>query len=212
MSLALNPDDKSSQLDEMKKRWKKKKKFWPEIAIFDRIHPGDRIFVGTGCGEPQHLVGALKRYVNKRPGSLTGAEMIHVWTLGIAPCAEEQFRENFRLNSFFVGSRSRGAIKRGAADYTPIFLSEVAALFRKGAIPIDVALVQTSPPDRHGLMNEERDIDILIEFEGIRSHLDFAHLKNELEDAVNRRVDLLTCKSLHARLKDRILAEQIPIL
>ncbi|AET65194.1 nucleotidyltransferase family protein [Methanothrix harundinacea] len=61
-------------------------------------------------------------------------------------------------------------------------------------------------------MDEESDIDILIEFEGIRSHLDFAHLKNELEDAVNRRVDLLTCKSLHARLKDRILAEQIPIL
>ena len=158
------------------------------------------------------LVGALKSYVEKRPNSLFGAEMIHVWTLGIAPCAEEKFRENFRLNSFFVGSRSRGAINRGDADYTPIFLSEVPALFRKGAIPIDVALVQTSPPDSHDLMNEESDIAILIEFDGRRSLLDLAHLKNELEDATNGRVDVLTYKSLHPRLKDRILAEQVPIL
>ncbi len=63
-----------------------------------------------------------------------------------------------------------------------------------------------------GEMEEESDIDILIEFEGRRSLLDLAHLKNELEDAVNRRVDLLTYKSLHPRLKDRILAEQVPIL
>ena len=48
----MNPDDTSSELDEMKKRWKKK--FWPENAIFEEIHPGNRIFVGTGCGEPQH--------------------------------------------------------------------------------------------------------------------------------------------------------------
>ena len=61
-------------------------------------------------------------------------------------------------------------------------------------------------------MNEDSDIDILIEFEGKKSLLDLSHLKNELEDAVNRRVDLLTYKSLHPRLKDRILAEQVPIL
>ena len=157
--MALYPDDNRSELEAMKKRWPKK--FWPETAIFEKIHPGDRIFVGTGCGEPQHLVGALKRYVEKRPNSLTGAEMIHVWTLGIAPCAEEQFRENFRLNSFFVGSRSRDAINRGDADYTPIFLSEVPALFRQGAIPIDVALVQTSPPDRHGIMSLGISVDIV---------------------------------------------------
>jgi len=62
-----------------------------------------------------------------------------------------------------------------------------------------------------GEMNEESDIDILIEFEGRRSLLDLSHLKNELEDATNRRVEVLTYKSLHPRLKDRILAEQVPI-
>ncbi len=61
-------------------------------------------------------------------------------------------------------------------------------------------------------MDEESDIDILIEFEGRKSLLDLSRLKNELEDAVNRRVDLLTYRSLHPGLRDRILAEQVPIL
>ncbi|KQC15977.1 MAG: hypothetical protein WCY97_09395 [Methanothrix sp.] len=68
---------------------------------------------GDRTVEPQYLEGALKRCVEKRPNSLFGAEMIHVWTPGIAPCTEEKFQENFRLNSCFVGSRSRGAINRG---------------------------------------------------------------------------------------------------
>jgi predicted nucleotidyltransferase len=63
-----------------------------------------------------------------------------------------------------------------------------------------------------GEMTEDSDVDLLVEFEGKRSLLDLAHLKNELEDAINRRVDLLTYRSLHPRLKDRILAEQVPII
>ena len=63
-----------------------------------------------------------------------------------------------------------------------------------------------------GKMNEDSDVDLLVEFEGRRSLLDLAHLKNELEDAMERRVDLLTYKSLHPLLKERILAEQIQIL
>jgi len=63
-----------------------------------------------------------------------------------------------------------------------------------------------------GEMTEDSDVDLLVEFEGRRSLLDLAHLKNELEDAVNRRVDILTYKSLHPLLKDRILAEQVPII
>jgi len=63
-----------------------------------------------------------------------------------------------------------------------------------------------------GEMTEGSDVDILVEFEGRKSLLDLAHLKNELEDTINRRVDVLTFKSLHPRLKDRILAEQVPII
>ena len=63
-----------------------------------------------------------------------------------------------------------------------------------------------------GEMTDESDIDILVEFEGEKSLLGISHLKNELEDAIDRRVDILTLKSLHPRLKDRILAEQVPII
>jgi len=63
-----------------------------------------------------------------------------------------------------------------------------------------------------GEMTEDSDVDLLVKFEGRRSLLDLAHLKNELEDAVNRRVDLLTYKSINPLLKDRILAEQVPII
>jgi uncharacterized protein len=63
-----------------------------------------------------------------------------------------------------------------------------------------------------GEMTDESDIDILVEFEGRKSLLDLAGLKLDLEDALERRVDLLTYRSLHPMLKDRILAEQVPIL
>ena len=63
-----------------------------------------------------------------------------------------------------------------------------------------------------GEMTDESDIDILVEFEGEKSLLGISHLKNELEDAIDRHVDILTLKSLHPRLKDRILAEQVPII
>jgi uncharacterized protein len=63
-----------------------------------------------------------------------------------------------------------------------------------------------------GEMTDESDVDLLVEFEGKKSLLDLAHLKNELEDTISRRVDVLTYKSLHPRLKERILAEQVQII
>ncbi|HPT18987.1 MAG TPA: nucleotidyltransferase family protein [Methanothrix sp.] len=63
-----------------------------------------------------------------------------------------------------------------------------------------------------GEMTDESDIDILVEFEGRKSLLDLAGLKLDLEDALERRVDLLTYRSLHPMLRDRILAEQVPII
>ncbi len=67
-------------------------------------------------------------------------------------------------------------------------------------------------PIVRGEMTDESDIDILVEFEGRKSLLDLAGLKLDLEDALERRVDLLTYRSLHPMLKDRILDEQVPIL
>ena len=154
-------DDKE-QINVLK--WLKKKypqKFLSEEEIFKRIRRGDRIFIGTGCGQPQNLVKKLVHYVQKHPKALFDTEIIQVWTLGVAPYLDEKFKHNFRLNSFFIGNSIREVINKGTADYTPIFLSEVPNLFRRGIIPIDVALIQTSLPDRHGLLSLGISVDIV---------------------------------------------------
>lgn len=136
-------------------------KFAPENKIFSHIHPGNRIFIGTACGEPQHLVNALITYVQSHPKAVFDAEVFHVWTLGVAPYADEKFKDNFRHNSFFIGDNARESINRGLADYTPIFLSTVPNLFYRGLVRIDVALIQTSLPDEHGYMSLGISLDIV---------------------------------------------------
>ena len=149
----------TSAFDEFKTRHAEK--FAPADRIFSRIRRGDRIFVGTGCGEPQHLVRALTEYVRSNPKALFGAEILHVWSLGVAPYTDERLQANVRHNSFFVGNPTRTAVNRGLADYTPIFLSQVPDLFHRRHIDIDVALIQTSLPDRHGYLNLGVSVDIV---------------------------------------------------
>jgi acyl-CoA hydrolase/GNAT superfamily N-acetyltransferase len=136
-------------------------KFVSEDTIFSHIHRGHRIFIASACGEPQYLVRALIKYVESNPKAFFDAEVIHIWTLGVAPYTQERFKDNFRHDSFFVGNSTRDAINRGMADYTPIFLSEVPGLFARRYIPIDVALIQTSLPDSHGYMSLGVSVDIV---------------------------------------------------
>jgi acyl-CoA hydrolase/GNAT superfamily N-acetyltransferase len=145
-------------LDDM--RGKYPEKLATEEAIFSHIHRGDRIFIGTGCGEPQYLVRALIQYVQSHPKAFFDAEVFHVWTLGVAPYTDEKFKPNFRHNSFFIGSNTRDAVNKGLADYTPVFLSQVPRLFHRKLVPVDVALIQTSPPDDHGFMSLGISVDI----------------------------------------------------
>ncbi|MDD5224606.1 MAG: GNAT family N-acetyltransferase [bacterium] len=143
--------------------WRKKypEKFASEDQIFNRIHRGSHIFIGTACGEPQYLIQALINYVSSHPKVIFDAEMIHIWTLGVAPYAEKKFSDNFRHNSFFIGKHTRESINQGLADYTPIFLSQLPDLFYRKIIPIDVALIQTSPPDRHGYLSLGVSVDVV---------------------------------------------------
>ncbi len=155
----MDLEEMDERLEEAKRRYPEK--FVSEEAIFSHIRRGDRIFIGTGCGEPQYLVHALNDYVSSNPTALFDAEILHVWSLGVAPYAVEKFKRNFRYNSFFVGNDTREAVNKGAADYTPIFLSEVPDLFYQRIIPIDVALIQTSPPDEHGYLRLGVSVDIV---------------------------------------------------
>ena len=136
-------------------------KFVSQKEIFGHIHRGDRIFVGSACTEPQYLVQSLVGYVQSNPKALFDAEVLSIRSLGIAPYAREKFKENFRLNSFFVGDSVRDPLSdTGLADYTPIFLSQIPDLFYRGLDRVDVALVQTTPPDDYGYVNLGIGVDI----------------------------------------------------
>jgi len=142
-------------------RRKYPEKFVSPEEAFDNINRGDRIFISTACAEPQYLVGSMIEYVKAHPKAFFDAEVLQIWTLGVAPYTDEKFRYNFRSNSFFIGENTRKAINEGLADYTPIFLSEVSDLIRRDVVPIDVALIQTSYPDRHGFMSLGISVDIV---------------------------------------------------
>lgn len=128
-------------------------KFVSEESIFGHIHAGNRIFIGTACGEPQYLSKALIRYVESNPKALLDAEVLHIWSLGVVPYTDVKFKRNFRQNAFFIGDYARETINKGEGDYSPVFLSQVPRLIRRNMIPIDVAFIQTSLPDEHGYMS-----------------------------------------------------------
>lgn len=150
---------KEAALEQIKRQYSQK--FMPEEEIFKHIHAGDRIFIGSGCGEPQYLIRALVNYVESNPKAFFDAEILQIWTLGVAPYAGDKFRRNFRLNSFFIEKNAREVVNRGMADYTPVFASGVPDLFYRKLVPVDVALIQTSLPDEHGYLSLGISVDIV---------------------------------------------------
>lgn len=154
----MDLQDTHKTLDQWKQLYPDK--FASENRIFKHIRRGDRIFIGTGCGHPQYLVLALINYLSSHPGELFDAEVFQMWSLGTAPYANEKFKHHFRHNSFFIGDNTREAVNQGLADYTPIFLSQTPNLFYRKLVPIDVALIQTSPPDEHGYLSLGVSVDI----------------------------------------------------
>jgi acyl-CoA hydrolase/RimJ/RimL family protein N-acetyltransferase len=121
------------------------------------IRRGDKVFVGSGAAEPQTLVKALI----ESAGRLADTRIMHIMTLGVAPYTEEKFTDQFRHNAFFIGANTRAAVREGRADYTPVFLSEIPALFENGQMPIDVALIQVSLPDKYGFCSYGVSTDVV---------------------------------------------------
>jgi acyl-CoA hydrolase/GNAT superfamily N-acetyltransferase len=133
--------------EELSRRYAAKVKTANEAI--SKIRSGSRVFLGSGAAEPQYLLASLVEQGGEK-GKLNDVEIVHFLTFGNARHAEEQFDRNFRHNSLFVGPSIREAVYEGLADYTPIFMSEIPALLRRGRMHLDVALVQVSPPDRFG--------------------------------------------------------------
>ena len=128
----------------------------PAKAV-SRIAPGQRVFIGTGCATPQMLVKALV----DRGSQLADIEIVHLLTFGEAPYAEKSLIENFRVNSFFISENVRDIIQEGLGDYTPIFLSDIPRLFSSGKLPLDVVLLQITPPDERGMCSLGVSVDIV---------------------------------------------------
>ena len=122
-----------------------------------KIRPGQRIFIGTGVGEPLQLVSAL----TKRATELPDTEIVHLLTFGAAPYAHRELAQYFRVNSFFIAENVRDIIQEGLGDYTPIHLSDIPRLFDSGQLPLDVALIQITPPDKDGICSMGVSVDIV---------------------------------------------------
>ena len=123
-----------------------KKKLQTADEALRCVRSGTRVYIQPGCAEPEALVEALMR----RAPELYDVEIVHMMTMGCAPYVAPEMAGHFRHNAMFIGGNVRAAINDGRADYTPIYLSEIEALFESGAMPIDVALIEVSPPDSHG--------------------------------------------------------------
>ncbi len=121
-----------------------------------RIPGGQHVFISSGAAEPIELIRALVGQANH----FSDTQIVHLMTLGPAPYVEPKFENHFRHNAFFIGSNVRSAVHAGRADYTPVFLSQIPSLMRSRRIPVDVALIQCSPPDDFGYVNLGVSVDI----------------------------------------------------
>jgi len=120
------------------------------------IKSGDRVFIHSIACAPQRLIAAM----TARASELRVVEVVAIHTEGPAPYAARELAKSFRVNALFAGANVREAVNEGRADYMPVFLSEVPQLFRAGILPLDVALIQVSPPDRHGFCSLGLSVDV----------------------------------------------------
>jgi len=121
-----------------------------------QVRSGQRVFIGTGCGQPQALVEALINRANK----LDDVEIVHLLTLDEPAYRHKELAKYFHINSFFIAGDVDTSLQKELGDYTPIFLSDVPRLFRSGRLPIDVALIQVTAPNEHGMCSLGVSVDI----------------------------------------------------
>jgi acyl-CoA hydrolase/RimJ/RimL family protein N-acetyltransferase len=125
-------------------------------AALRHIPRGARIFIGSGAAAPLSLIAELGRH----PERFVDHEVVSILTLADAPFADPALAAHFRHNALFIGPNVRASVEQGAADYTPIFLSEIPRMFRSRQMPLQVALVSVTPP-RDGMCNLGVAVDIV---------------------------------------------------
>jgi len=116
------------------------------LKAVELIKSGDRVYIHSAAATPQALVKAMVQ----RSKELRGVEIYHLHTEGDASYTNAEYKESFHLNALFLAPNARKAVEEGRADFIPSFLSEVPIMIRRGRIPLDVVLIQVSPPDKQG--------------------------------------------------------------
>ena len=125
-------------------------------AAVTAVKSGNRVFVHGSAATPTHLLKALF----KRRTELKNVELVSISTLGDAVFDPTELGDSFFINSFFVSENVREIVNGDNGDYIPIFLSEINQLFEKNIMPLDIALVHVSPPDKHGFCSLGTSVDI----------------------------------------------------
>ena len=120
------------------------------------IKSNDRVFLHGSASTPIALMDAIAA----RASELRNVEFVNITTIGKSELTNPAFGESFYFNCLFVSENLRSAVNEGRGDYVPVFLSEISRLFEKGYLPLDVAIVQVSPPDRHGYCSLGTSVDV----------------------------------------------------
>jgi len=120
------------------------------------VKSGDRIFIHGSAATPVHLVKTLQN----RHDEIENIELVSITNLGDINFDKPEYRKSFFFNSLFVSANTRSVVNSDDGDYVPVFLSQIPQLFRKNILPIDVALLQVSPPDTHGYCSLGTSVDI----------------------------------------------------
>jgi len=120
------------------------------------VQSGNRVFLHGSAATPIPLIKALQQ----RHNELSGVELVSITSLGDVDFDKPEFRKSFFMNSLFVSASTRSVVNSDDGDYVPIFLSQIPQLFRKNILPLDVALIQVSPPDAHGFCSLGTSVDV----------------------------------------------------
>lgn len=124
--------------------------------VLKLIKSGDRVFIHGSAATPTFFIDELAANAN----NYKDVEIVSISMFGNVEIAKSQYQDNFRINSLFVSEPIREAVNAGRADYVPVFLSEIPDLFRNGALPLDVAIVHVSLPDKHGYVTLGTSVDV----------------------------------------------------
>ena len=120
------------------------------------IKSGTRVFIHGSAATPVHILEALQ----KRHAELKNVELVSITTLGNINFNDPRYKDSFFINSLFVSENNRAVVNSDHGDYVPIFLSQIPQLFKENILPLDVAIVQVSPPDVHGYCSLGTSVDI----------------------------------------------------